>query len=197
MTLVYQNNMIGGSFSGRQFQIFYTSREVSSCPLISEIMVIGKKFDEPKLYENVEETVISLRYGRRLVVNSVGSNFVKIKKDDILEIVDYDPIKGVMLVIGPKEPKLQTPVHWLVFHAKKEINAMIQIKNEEFAKKFKEKFPTTKKDSNIGIIDQAKEILFNLRNSNVVVLKNTGLLYVGKNLKDVENKILSSLEQIK
>lgn len=195
--MVYQNYMIGDNFTGLQFQTFYTSREVSSCPQIPEIIRIGKKFYELKLYENIRETVISLRYGRRLVINSAGSNFVKINMDDILEIVDYDPIKRVMLVIGPKEPKLQTPVHWLICHAKKEINIIIEIKNSELAESFKEKLPTTKKDDYVGILEQAKDILFNLRNSNEVVLKNTGLLFVGNNLKDVENKIFTSLEQIK
>ena len=109
------------------------------------------------LYENIRETVISLRYGRRLVINSAGSNFVKINMDDILEIVDYDPIKRVMLVIGPKEPKLQTPVHWLICHAKKEINIIIEIKNSELAESFKEKLPTTKKDDYVGILEQAKD----------------------------------------
>ena len=49
----------------------------------------------------------------------------------------------------------------------------------------------------MGTIDQAKEILFNLRDSNVVVIKNTGLLFVGNTVKEVENLSVSTLEQIK
>jgi hypothetical protein len=189
--------MIGESFSDTQFQTFYISREISACPHISEIIRIGKKFDDLKLYENINETIISFRYGKRLVINSDGSNFGKIDKDDILEIVDYDPIKKILLILGEKTPRIETPTHWLVCHAKKEINTIIQIKNVDLANLFKGNLPTTKKEDLLGSLEQTKDILFNLRDSNVVVLKNSGLLFVGNIAKEVESLVINTLEQIK
>jgi len=189
--------MIGGSFPNLQFQTFYISKEVSACPLISEIIRIGKKFDELELFESIREVVISFRYGKRLLINSTGTNIGKIKQEDFLEIIDYDPIKRIILVIGPKEPRIETPVHWLIHHAKNEINAIIQIINQNLAEKFEKKMPTTKKEHPSGTLDQAKEILENLRNSNKVVIKNQGLIFVGNNSKEVENLFLKTLGEIK
>jgi len=189
--------MIGGNFLNLQLQTFYVSKEVSACPLISEFIRIGKMFDELNLYEDIQETIISFRYGKRLLINSIGSNIGKIKKEDLLEIIDYDPIKKIILLIGPKEPRIETSIHWLICHAKNEINAIIQINNQNLAEKFEKKLPTTKKEYLSGTLDLAKEILESLRNNNRVVIKNQGLIFVANNSKEVENLVLKTLEEIK
>ena len=187
--------MIEGNFPNLKFQTFYSSKEVSGCPLISEVIRIGKKFDELNLYENIEETLISFRYGKRLLINSIGSNIIDIKKEDFLEIVDYDPIKKIILAIGPKEPRIETPIHWLICHAKNEINAIIQINNRSFAEKFEKKLPTTEKEHPSGTLEQAKEILGCLRESNKIDIKNQGLIFVGNSSKEVEELVLNTLEE--
>ena len=189
--------MIGGTFSNIQFKTFYVSKEVSACPLISEIIRIGKKFDEIKLYDNIWETIISLRYGKRILINSEARNIGKIKQEDFIEIIDYDPIKNIALSIGPKQPRVETPIHWLIHHARHEINAIIQINNSKLAERFEKKLPNTKKDYPIGTLDQAKDILGNLQNSKKISIKNQGLIFVGNNLKEVENLVLKTLEEMK
>ena len=192
--MLYQKNMIGGNFSNLKFQTFYTSKEVSACPLISDVVRIGKRFDDLKLYENIEKTVISFRYGRRLLINSMGSSIKDIKKEDFLEIVDYDPIKKLILAIGPKEPRIETPVHWLICHAKKEVNAIIQINNRNFAEKFEKKLPATDREYPSGTLDQAKEILGCLRKSDKIVIKNQGLIFVGNSSNEVGELVINTLE---
>ncbi len=189
--------MIGGTFSNLQFKTFYVSKEISACPLISEIIRIGKKFDELKLCDDIWETIISLRYGKRILINSEARNLGKIKQEDFIEIIDYDPIKNIALSIGPKEPRVEMPIHWLIHHARREINAIIQINDSKLAEKFEKKLLSTKKEFPTGSLDQVKDILRNLHNSKKIVIKNQGLIFVGNNSKDVENLVLKTLEEIK
>ena len=56
------------------FQTFYASKENSLCPQIPELVKIGKTFVNKNLLNNISKTIISLRYGRRVLINSDNSN---------------------------------------------------------------------------------------------------------------------------
>jgi ribulose-5-phosphate 4-epimerase/fuculose-1-phosphate aldolase len=189
--------MIKGGFPGINFQTFYVSKEISNCPLIGEIVRIGKKFKDKGIIEDQTDTTISLSYGKRVLINANENNFKEIKQEDFLEIVDYDPLKRVILTMGPGEPRFETPVHWLIHHARDEVNAVIQINNLEIAKRFENKIPTTEKEYPIGSLEQAKEVLKNLRDSKKVIIKNLGILFVGDSIQEVEGLVLKTFEESK
>ncbi len=179
------------------FQTFYISKEESICPLISEVVKIGKKFFEGGLSENINETVVSLRYGRRILINSDYVNFGELKQEDFLEIVDYDPLKKVLLAMGTKEPRIETPIHWLIHHARNEVNAVIQINDVKLIEQLGEKIPVTEKEYPTGTLEQIKEILKSLRNSKRIIVKNQSILFVGSSIKDVEDDALRTFKELK
>jgi len=170
--------MIGKNFSNSYFQTFYISKQESNCPLINEIIRIGKK--SKNLKNNIDEVVISLRYGKRILINAEVKAFGELKKEDILEIVDYDPIKKILLIIGQKSPIIHTPIHWLIHHARDDINAIIQINYDKLDSKFFNIAPITEKESKPGTLEQAKEILKQLRNSKRVLLEIRDYYFVEK-----------------
>jgi ribulose-5-phosphate 4-epimerase/fuculose-1-phosphate aldolase len=179
------------------FQTFYVSNEESNCPLIPEIVKIGKKFFELDLSKKINETVVSLRYGRRILINTDYANFKELEQADFLEIVDYDPLKKVLLVMGNKEPRVETPIHWLIHHARDEVNAVIQINDVKLIEQLRRKIPVTEKEYPSGTLEQAKEILKGLRNSKRIVIKNQGILFVGNSIKEVEDEALKTFKELK
>jgi ribulose-5-phosphate 4-epimerase/fuculose-1-phosphate aldolase len=185
--------MINQAYPNFSFQTFYVSREVSNCPYISEIIEVIKRFKNVNLLKDKFEISTSIKYGKRILINGNVANMFESKNEDFLEIVDYNPIKKVLLVMGPKEPLIETPIHWLVHHARDEVKAIFQINNKQIIKKFKNKIPTTEKEYQNGTIEQAKEILLKLRNSKIVIIKNQGVIFVGNSLKDIEDLILKNL----
>lgn len=195
--MVYQKNMVEGIIPNLQFQTYYVSKEESNCPFISDFVRIGKNFDNLTLFDNIGLTTISIRYAKRILINTRGSNITKLQKEDFLEIVDYNPIKNIILAIGPKEAKVETPLHWIIHYAKNEVNAIIQIKNAKLIKEFENKFPTTDKEYQSGCIDQAKSVLAILRDSNIVIIKNQGLIFVGNSSNEVEKLVIKTFEEIK
>jgi hypothetical protein len=189
--------MIGGELGNIGFRTFYASREKSNCPFIPELIKVSKKLTSQKIVDEKSLTVISHRYGKRVLINSEVEDFSCIKHEELIEIVDYDPLKNTLLVIGPVEPALETPVHWMIHHARNEINAVIQLNEKHLAEKLSNKFSTTEHDYPVGSIDQIKEILKGLRDSKIVIIKNQSVLFVGKSLKDVEELIIKTVGESK
>ena len=188
--------MIDKDLTVSSFQTFYMSKEESNCPLISEVIRIGKKLKEFEIIENVDKTIMSLSYGKRILINANNTNFAELKQRDFLEIVDYDPVKKVLLTMGPKEPCINTSVHWLIHHSRNEVNAVIQLYDIK-AEKLVKKLPITEKEYPTGTLEQAKEVLKCLRTSKIVVIKNQGVLFVGSSVKGVEDLLLKTLEELK
>ncbi len=195
--MVFKDIMIRQTFPNYNFQKFFVSKETCNCPLIYEIVKVNKKLKTIDLLKDIFEISISMKYGKRILIYAKDSDFSEIKADDFLEIVDYDPLKKVLLVIGPKEPRNETPVHWLIHHARDEVKAIIQINNKQLIGKFGKKLPITEKEYPNGTLDQAKEILIKLRDSKKVVIKNQGLIFVGSSVKDIEDLITKTFEELK
>jgi len=188
--------MIGGKFPNIQFQTFYVSKEETNCPLITEFIRISKKLKDLGLLENATAT-ISFSYGKRMLINGNVKDFGNVKREELLEIADYDPIKKILLILGPIEPRVETPVHWMVHHARDDVNAAIQINGKNIVEKFGKKMPETEKDYPAGTLDQAKEILKSLRNSKRVTIKNQGVLFVGSSCKEIEDLALKTHGELK
>ena len=186
-----------GNLPNLNFQTFYVSKEESNCPLISIVIKFCKKLKDSNLLENINDIVVSSRYGKRILITTEGSDIQNLMKGDFLEIVDYDPVKKILLIIGPKAPRIETQVHWLIHHARDEINVVIQMNDKNICKRLGKKIPVTEKEYPSGTIEQAKEILKKLRDSKIVQIKNQGVLFVGGSIKEVEEIILKIFEELK
>jgi hypothetical protein len=184
--------MIDRNLTNLSFQTFFVSREQSSCPLISEIVRIGRNLKERDLLKGTTG-VISLGFGKRLLINGNRKELGNLKREDFLEVVDYDPVKKIVLAIGKTDPCIETSAHWLIHHARADVNAIIQLNGEEIIKRLIQELPSTEKEFPPGSLDLTKEILKTLRESKSIVIKNAGLLFVGVNLKEVEDVVLRTL----
>lgn len=189
--------MIRRNLTNLSFQTFYVSHEQSHCPLVSDMIRLGKNFGETSLPEDTTG-VISLGYGKRIIINGNNIDLENLKIEDVLEIVDYDPVKKIVLAMGPTEPNVDTPVHWLIHHARDDVNAVIQLNGEKLVEKFSKKLPTTEKEYTSGTLELAKEILRTLRTSNSknILLKDKGILFVGASVKEVEDIVIKICEEV-
>jgi ribulose-5-phosphate 4-epimerase/fuculose-1-phosphate aldolase len=175
------------------FQTFFASKEQSNCPLISHIVRISKKLKEMDLLKD-GSGIVSLGYGKRVLINGNDVSLGDVGKEDIIEIVDYDPVKRIVLTIGNMEPNIETPVHWLIHHAREDVNMVVQINSKKLVEKFAKKLPSTEKEWPSGSLELAKEVLKTLRTGKIILIKNKGILFVGRNLKEVEDLIAKTFE---
>ena len=176
------------------FQTFYVSNEICNCPLISEIIKANKELKTINPLKDVIDILISMKYGKRVLINAKNIDSNKLNTEDFLEIIDYDPLKKILLLMGPKEPRIESSIHWLIHDARNEVKVILQIDNKRIINHINEKLPITDKDYQKGTLEQAKEILLKLRDSKIVVIKNQGLIFVGESMKDVKNSVIKTFE---
>lgn len=175
-------------------QTFFVSRELSNCPYIQDIMKFGKKLVKLGM-KDIGDFCISITYGKRILINTKHRSIEKIKQQDFIEIVDYDPLKHIILAMGKKYPYIDTPVHWLIHHARDDVNVIIQFNGENIIRKFLTKFTETKKYYPSGTLELAKEVLKTLRSSKKIIIKNTGVLFIGISITEVEDMIVKAYEE--
>jgi hypothetical protein len=188
--------MIDKNLTNINFQTVFLSKENSNCPLISNILGLAKNLNDINILDSSILVIISIKYGKRILINN-NIDFINIKRENFLEIVDYNPVKRILLAIGSGEPLIETPVHWIIHHARKDVNVIVQINDRKIIEKIVKKYSMTEKEKPSGTIDLAKEILKTLRTANTIVIKNKGILFVGNSLKEVESEILKLYEEYK
>jgi hypothetical protein len=184
--------MIERHLSNGHFQTFFVSQDASNSPLTSEMIQFSKIFKKNNL-KNVGYS-ISTTYGKRLILASNPENNKPITHDDIIEIVDYDPIKNIALVIGKKYPCIETPLHWMIQKARHDIFAVVTIKNNIFYEHYGNKLPITK-NSRSATIDHVKSVLKTLQESKAICIRDQGVLIVGLHLKEIEKLLINIIEE--
>ncbi len=175
-------------------QVFYTSKEETNSPLVVDLMKIAKNLKQKKLIENKTDTTISLKYGKRVLINSFIQDYFKIKKEELIEIVDYDPIKNNLLLIGSADPKDESALHFMIHHAREEIKIVVQINDKDLLET-KKKVPILDDKLPLNSIDFIKLVLKNLKENKIIGIKNNGLLIVSKNKEELENITKKYLEE--
>lgn len=179
------------------FQTFNISKEKTNCPLIPELIRISKRLkDKIILYDDLS-LIISFKYGKRVLINGSVEDYLEIKQEELFEVADYDPVKNILMTIGPGEPRLETPVHFMIHHARNEVNAVIQINNSKIYKKIIQKYPIADDKYPVGTLEYIKDVLQKLHDSKIIILKNQGILIVGETYKKVEESVYKLLEEIK
>ena len=187
--------MIEKNLANISFQTFFVSREMSNCPQISEIIRFCKKLDGLKILKDAEGT-ISISYGKRILVNGRDVDLSNIQQEAIVEIVDYDPVKNIVLAMGKKEPCIDTSVHWLIQKARHDIHAVFLLNSKKIFKKLSKDLPVTENEAPSGTIEMAKEVLKTLREGKNILIKNKGALFVGFNLKEIEDSVLKICREV-
>jgi len=175
------------------FQTFFVSKEISNCPLIVDMMKLGRTIDDLGIADDGFCTM-SLGYGKRLLITAKNVDVRELKPQDIIEIVDYDPLKRTMLVIGAKDPALQTPVHWIIQKARKEAMAVLEITSPSILERTPFMLPMTKQQTPIGTLERAKDVLSLLRESKYLRIQNEGMLLTGLNMSEIEQFLVNTFK---
>jgi len=182
----------------KTFQSIKISNEISNFKFIPEIIKLIKKINEKLNLKIDENIIISVKYGKRIVINSKNSNLKKIKIDDFIEIVDYNPIKKLFLIIGAHEPDFNMTLHWIIQNARKKENLLVQLNSNLLINRIiKKKKYGKEKQIPYNSIEIAKEILIKLRTSNTVYIENFGIFIIGNSFNDIEIIINRLIEDVK
>ena len=179
-------------FDIKKFQTIKISNDLSNFKIIPDIINFIKKFNEELDLKIDEDIIVSIKYGKRLVINCEKSNLKKIHIEDFIEIADYNPIKKLFLFIGRKNPDFNMTFHWIIQNARRNNNVLVQLQSNFLTEKIENKF----NDNNIidEPIEIAKDILFKLRDNDFIYSKKYGFFVIGNSLNDIQNILEKIIE---
>ena len=123
-------------------------------------------------YHITSNIIVSMGFGKRIIINS---------EDDFIEVVDYNPIQNILLVIGRDNPSSETHIHWMIHRARDDINMVIQILDTNVGGDI----PKVEYIDKVNNLDYIKSVLGKLGKGSMVMLENKSVLFVGRKPEDV------------
>ena len=180
-------------YAGRKFDTFFAVP--SPCECTDKIIESGRKLGDAGLVSGNGGNV-SARCRIGMAITAGGSRLDALLPEDIIQVTDYDPSRGIVFASGAKEPSSESPMHFLVYRQFPEIGAVIHIHHDPTVKGAEAhpgKFNVTEKFAPYGTLQLALEVLKALRKGHFVVLRKHGVLAAGK---DLDNTLQLLLEKV-
>jgi len=177
----------------RSPHLIVVSKEQSTCPLIADMTRLGARLHDLGIPDTTP-AILSYDYGRRLLVTANHADAKTLHQEDIVEIVDYNPLKDIMLTIGPKDPNPDAPLQWMIQKARHDINITLHIQDPTLAQHLPATIPHITDPLPATTIDKAKTILKALRTSPVIAIDTQGILLIGVNAKTIEHLLSTTLK---
>jgi hypothetical protein len=175
-------------------QLFTLSKEQSACPIIPELIHLGMTLYQLKPLTDTIQLTMSTCYGKRVIINSDDTPINRLSCSDFIEIVDYDPVRNILLFIGPKSPHDITPLHWIIHHAKPEIVSLVILHDETNSLQVSRTLCQTISNGKT-LVDTAKTILRALQKKPIIVIENKGVLITGDSPERIKETIYQCLEK--
>jgi len=179
----------------KTYQSIKISNETSNFKIIPDLIQLIQNIYKKYNFSKDDDIIISVKYGKRIVINCKKLNIKLMKQDDFIEIIDFNPIKKLFLFIGKHNPDFNMTIHWIIQNARREINILVQLKSEIIKNLFNNKKYCENEKNTENPIDISKEILYKLRQNNIVYNKKFGVFIIGNNLNEIEN-ILNNLNEV-
>jgi hypothetical protein len=182
-----------------QSNIFFLGEKEGDLEITQLVNSTLEKFEDIKDLELPKPDLnsISIRTVKKFVITRPGVVGRKLSPDDLIEIVDYDPVRDSALALGSKDAPQDIPVHWLIYRALDHINgianlnlklddeALEELKIESIDKKLKVLRP----DSTMSILPQLKDL-------NSIYLNDHGMLFYDSSFPKVIEDIVSFLKKL-
>ncbi|PKK85981.1 MAG: hypothetical protein CVT48_03070 [Thermoplasmata archaeon HGW-Thermoplasmata-1] len=107
------------------FTVFFASRDEPHHPLAEQLASLKSKLEEGG---GAAKASLSVRNGRRIAITAMND------ADEsgpcrIIEIADYDPARGSMLVIGDAAPPQDAALHASIYSARRDVFSIASIED--------------------------------------------------------------------
>jgi len=129
---------------------------------------------------------LSFRAGKGCIITAAKTSLGEIKEDEFVEVVRWKKSGKNVLVYcrGKKEPSSESCLHMDIYRRRKDINAVFHGHDEPVLKHSgRLGIKSTKKEQPYGTVMLLKEVRNVISRSNYVVMKNHGIISLGKSIK--------------
>jgi L-fuculose-phosphate aldolase len=140
-----------------------------------------------RLTEGSDEFIIT---GSRIGMKADLDNhsFVHVKNCDLVTKTIY--------ASGCKEPSSETMLHWSLYKARPEVNAIFHGHSAQILKNTKNlELPTTSKEEPYGSVALVEKVLDCVDDLNFIIMKNHGFIALGRNMTETGEITLTVLKK--
>lgn len=185
---------VGEVYIGRKFRTVFSSNERSTFAQLTDLVACGKRFRNRGLAEANAGT-LAVRFGQRMVIATGGSQLGSLTPEQFAEVVDYDPINHVAVVIGPSEPSSETPMCWMAMRHRPEIHAIVHVHapGPEPGAALPDGLAVTPAPQEYGTLALAESCLRGLREAPNVYLSDHGYVSTAATLTQAEQQLMRHL----
>jgi ribulose-5-phosphate 4-epimerase/fuculose-1-phosphate aldolase len=176
----------GEAYVGRKFRTDFLGREfVLVDAAAKEFIRISRLLDSARMGPQHAGN-ISVRRADGMLIKAGGVPFRELEQKDIVLVVDYDRKKNVASAWGRLEPSSETPMHWLIYRNFPKVAAVIHahdpvvLANQQLVGKLG--IAATEDETLYGTLQQADEVVKELKDAEYVFIRGHGSVSVGKDL---------------
>ena len=135
---------------------------------------------------------LSFRTKKGFVITGTAVSFSRIRKEELVEVIECNEEKKEAVVIGLVEPSSESFMHYMIYEEKPEINAVFHLHDEKVVEKTKKIGLPITREVPYGTIERAKEVLRALKGTKFAVIKNEGIVALGKNMQEAGQLVLET-----
>jgi ribulose-5-phosphate 4-epimerase/fuculose-1-phosphate aldolase len=182
-----------------RFRVIFISDKIPSDVQIEELKEWCEKFQKNGLTPVIEGNYtgnLSLRWEEGFIITASGlKNKENLGNDCFVYVKSYDEQSNTVYVEGERQPSSEAVMHFMIYKARKEVNAVFHGHNDAIiANAEKLEMSTTATEHEPGSKELANEVVRALGNNNLVVIKNHGFISVGKTMNEAGKRALAVLQ---
>ena len=186
MTEAYTGVKFKVLFEGVDFGYEKERREI-----LEELSRLGKR----KLLDSNNGNV-SVRVKDGIVITPSGKDMSRIRAGDLVLVTGVDEDVGLVRAVGRMLPSSETMMHWLIYETFPRIGAVVHFHDVEILSKH-DQFVETGGHHPYGTLELALSAIKALKRRRLIVLKEHGVLVIGRNLKTCHRRIEKAVESVR
>jgi L-fuculose-phosphate aldolase len=135
---------------------------------------------------------LSMRVPGGMLVTSTGSALDDLKPNEIIFVAEAD--RDRVYFIGSKDPSSESINHWTIYKEMPEVKAIAHV---NVGARDDKNIPVTPEDIPYGTIELSYGMLPLFKTTNVIMLKNHGVVTIGQNLTEATDLLIKSADKDK
>ncbi|HDQ05315.1 MAG TPA: class II aldolase/adducin family protein [Candidatus Bathyarchaeota archaeon] len=183
-----------------RFNTIFVSDQVPVDPRVDELKKWCERFQKSGLTPEFEGNYtgnLSFRSKEEFIITASGlKNKQNLSNDCFVYVKNYDQQSNTVYVEGRRQPSSESVMHYLIYKARKEVNAVFHGHNKAIVMNAEKLgLRVTEKEYESGTTALATEALKALDDNKLVVLQNHGFVSLGGTMKEAGELALATLKR--
>ena len=186
-------------YIGVRFKTIFLNKNIVEDKKIKELIKWGRRFGilglSPK-YNGGSAGNLSFRTKDGFIITSSRSDLSDLKKEKFTEVINCDFDKKETYVNGINEPSSETFLHFSIYNKRKYVNVIFHVHDDGVLKHAEEmKTPVTHEKKLYGTLELADKAMKILKKNNYIILKDHGIVAMGKSTEEAGKMVLNKFEE--